>query len=122
MMADQVTDDWTKHWTGAVHAMCGLIRIDGKPYRYIGPKPDVRAMAQRSVRVTPTQTLYTFEQDGARLVLTFTTPALTNNLDTLSRPLTYLTWELDSADGKPHKIELYFDATAEWRVDKPTQV
>src|SRR5260221_12459099 len=81
-MADRLTDDWPKHWTGAVHAMCGLIRIDGKPYRYVGPRPDVPAMAQRSVRVTPTQTLYTFDQDAARLALTFTTPPLTNKLAT----------------------------------------
>ena len=121
-MADRLTDDWPKHWTGAVHAMCGLIRIDGKPFRYMAPQPDsLPPMAQRSVRVTPTQTLYTFEQDGARLVLTFTTPALTKNLDTLSRPVTYLTWELDSADGKAHKVELYLDVTAEWCVDKPAQ-
>src|SRR5207244_245896 len=90
-------------------------------FRFIGPKPDAPAMAQTSLRVTPTQTLYTFDQGGARLVLTFTTPALTNDLDLLSRPLTYVTFELDSSDGRPHQVQLYFDVTAEWCVDKPAQ-
>ena len=121
-MSDRLTDDWPKHWTGSIQAMSGLIRIDGKPFRYMGPKPEVPAMAQTSVRVTPTQSIYSFDQGGTRLVVTFTTPALTDDLDLLSRPLTYVTWELDSSDGRPHQVELYFDVTAEWCVDKPTQL
>jgi uncharacterized protein DUF4964 len=28
-MEDRLTDGWTKHWTGATHALCGMARIDG---------------------------------------------------------------------------------------------
>ena len=38
-MADRLTDGWSKHWTGATHAMAGLVRIDGRPYRIMGPDP-----------------------------------------------------------------------------------
>ena len=47
--ADKLTDDWPRHWTGAINAMCSMVRIDGKPYRIMGPQPaDVPAMEQNS--------------------------------------------------------------------------
>ena len=41
-MADRPTDDWSKHWTGSIQAMCGMVRIDGKPYRVLGPEPKAK--------------------------------------------------------------------------------
>jgi hypothetical protein len=121
-MADRLTDDWTRHWTGTIHAMVGLVRIDGQPYRYMGPE-NIKAppMKQLSVQVLPTRTLYQFEAAGINLTLTFTTPALLDDLDILARPVTYLTWDVRSADGQAHDVSLYFDATAEWAVDKVDQ-
>ena len=67
-------------------------------------------MQQVSVSVTPTRTIYTFEQAGVRLVLTFFTPAFPDDLDLLSRPVTYLTWDVAAADGKRHEVSIYLDA------------
>ena len=120
-MSDRLTDEWTKHWTGAVNAMCGLIRIDDKTYRFMGP-PQVKtpAMKQLSVEVLPTRTIYQFEEAGVHLALTFMTPALLDNLDILSRPVTYVTWDVRSFDHN-HAVSLYFDFTGEWAVDKVDQ-
>jgi hypothetical protein len=119
---NNLSDDWPKHWTGAAHAMCGLIRIDGKPYRWMGAAPrNVPAMAQKSVEVLPTRTIYEFEQDGVALTVTFLTPALPRDLDVLSRPVTYVVLTTQSTDGKGHKVDAYLDLTAEWAVDKPNQ-
>jgi hypothetical protein len=120
--ANRLTDDWPRHWTGAIQAICGMARIDGKTYRFIGPQPkQAPAMKQVSLEVLPTRTIYQFEAAGVHLTLTFTTPALPDDLDILSRPVTYLTWQARSADGKAHAVSLYFDCTAEWVVDKTTQ-
>jgi hypothetical protein len=35
-MADALTDDVTRHWTGAPNSILGLVRVDGKPYRFLG--------------------------------------------------------------------------------------
>jgi hypothetical protein len=121
-MNDRLTDAWTKHWTGTINAMCGLARIDGKPYRFMAPgQLKVPVMKQVSVEVLPTRTIYQFEEAGVRLTLTFTTPALLDDLDVLARPVTYVTWDVRSADQQPHTVALYFDCTGEWAVDKVEQ-
>lgn len=119
---DRLGEDWSRHWTGAIHAMCGMARIDGKPFRFLGAAPQgIPELPQTSVQVLPTRTLYRFEGGGVRLGVTFTTPALPHNLDLLSRPTTYVTWDVQAADGKPHQVSLYFDATGEWVVNQPSQ-
>lgn len=34
--ADHLYDDHTKHWTNKRNSMVGIIRIDGKPKRFLG--------------------------------------------------------------------------------------
>jgi hypothetical protein len=121
-MADQLTDDVTRHWTGTPQSLGGLVRIDGKPYRIIGNEPRrVPAMEQRSVQVLPTRTIYDFEAAGVGIALTFMTPALPSDLDVMSRPVTYVTWAAQSKDGKEHSVSLYFDASGQLTVDSLAQ-
>src|ERR1051326_2096804 len=94
-MADRLTDDATRHWTGTPQALTSMIRIDGKAYRLMGADPpSVAALPQSSLEVLPTRTLYTFEGANVRVALTFMTPLLPTDLDLLSRPATYITWEI----------------------------
>jgi hypothetical protein len=119
---DRLGEDWSRHWTGAIHAMCGMARIDGKPYRFMGAAPQgIPQLPQTGLEVLPTRTLYRFETGGVRLAVTFTTPAFPHDLDLLSRPVTYLTWEARATDGKEHRVSVYFDATGEWVVNQPSQ-
>jgi len=121
-MNDRLTDDWPKHWTGTVQALCAMARIDGKPYRFLAsPLNRVPAMKQVSVEVLPTRTLYQFEAGGVRLTLTFTSPLLPDNLDILSRPVTYVAWDVRALDGQKHAVSLYLDASAQWVVDTADQ-
>ena len=54
-MADKLTDQDTKHWTGARQPMVGLARIDGQTYRFMGGQPRMApAMNQISLTVTLT--------------------------------------------------------------------
>lgn len=119
---NQLTDGWSRHWTGTTQALSGLVRIDGVPYRYAGVVPEnTPAMKQKSVTVLPTRTLYVFEAAGVELTLTFLTPSLPDDLDVLARPVTYLVWSARSVDGKPHSVQIYFDVSGEWVVNTPDQ-
>ncbi|PYV21307.1 MAG: hypothetical protein DMG24_19940 [Acidobacteria bacterium] len=39
-------------------------------------------------------------------------PVLPNNLDLLSRPSTYVDWEIRATDGREHEAAVYYDNTA----------
>ena len=121
-MADRLTDDVPRHWTGTPQSLAGLVRIDGKSYRLMGSEPEeVPAMEQRKIEVLPTRTIYSFEAGGIGLTLTFMTPALPTDLDVMSRPETYIIWTVQSRDGKEHAVSLYFDASAQLAVDSLAQ-
>jgi hypothetical protein len=111
-MADRLTDVNTRHWTGVDQPLAGLIRIDNVAYRYMGADPrQIPAMQQVSLEVTPLHTIYTFEAAGVRLQVTFFTAAFPNDLDALSRPVDYLTWNITSTDSRPHAVDLLLDAS-----------
>jgi hypothetical protein len=120
--ADHLTDTPTKHWTGRPHRLTSFVRIDGKAWRVMGDQPaSVPAMKQKGVEVKPTRTIYTFESPAVEVTLTFTTPALPDDLTILARPVTYVTWDAKSADGLAHTVSVYFDATAEPAVNEVSQ-
>jgi len=119
---DRLTDVETTHWTGRSHRLTSLVRIDGKAYRVMGTSPaTVPALEQRSLTVLPTRTIYTFEGAGVALTLTFVTPALPEDIDVLSRPVTYVTYAFKATDGRNHDVQIYFDASSEIAVNEPRQ-
>ncbi|MGH9665493.1 MAG: DUF4964 domain-containing protein, partial [Bryobacteraceae bacterium] len=111
-MADNLTDEPTKHWTGTPQSLTGLLRVDGKNWRIMGIDParaaTTEAMPQTSVRVFPTRTVYQFANDAIDVTLEFVTPAFPDDLDILSRPATYIVWRVRSRDGRDHDVSLYF--------------
>src|SRR6266702_3629117 len=121
-MADNLTDQNTRHWTGTEMPMRGFVRIDGTPYRWMGRSPGATpAMKQTGLQITPTQTQYTFEAAGVRLQATFLSPSIPTDLDLLAQPVTYLTWKAAATDGKPHSIEVYLGVDARIAVDSADQ-
>jgi hypothetical protein len=121
-MADRLTDEPTKHWTGSAQPLCGLVRVDGQTYRCLGNEPaNIPAMDQTALEVRPTQTIYRFQTDRIGLTLTFSSPLLPDDLEVLARPVTYLTWEVSTLDGRGHRVTLYFDVACALAVNDPAQ-
>eukprot|EP01125_Pyxidicula_operculata_P012595 TRINITY_DN4140_c0_g1_i1.p1 TRINITY_DN4140_c0_g1~~TRINITY_DN4140_c0_g1_i1.p1 ORF type:complete len:704 (-),score=160.03 TRINITY_DN4140_c0_g1_i1:35-2146(-) len=124
-MSDNLYDDWTKYWPGTIKAFVGLVRVDGVAYRWMGPSTEAGGslpdpIPQKSVTVYPTRTVYTFSNPQINLEVTFTTPMIPNDLDSL-RPITYLTMKVTSNDGNSHHVQLYYDNTAEIAVNKVSE-
>ncbi|MGC3959946.1 MAG: DUF4965 domain-containing protein [Verrucomicrobiota bacterium] len=120
--ADNLNDKDTTHWTGKPHRLWSTVRIDGTNYRVMGGGAAGEAvLPQKSVTVLPTRTIYTFEGAGVALTLTFLTPALPEDIDILSRPVTYLTYDLRATDGKKHEVSIQLDASGEIAVNEPDQ-
>lgn len=125
-MSDELNGKRTEHWTGKPNRIAAYVRVDGKVYRVMGRDGDAQnlrtpAIPQKSVRVTPTRTLYTFEGAGVRLELTFLTPALPDDLDVMSRPVSYLEWTVASLDGTAHDATVLFLAMPDLVVNTPDQ-
>ena len=77
--------------------------------------------SQTSADVQATRTIYTFTCGEVDLRLTFMAPVLIDNLDLLSRPVNYITYEVVSNDGAEHAVEIYFEAGPHWARNTPSQ-
>jgi hypothetical protein len=108
----------TKHWTRHNHSLVSLIRIDGKTYRLMGVQPsDAPPLEQKSVEVLPTRSIYEFEGAGVHVTMTFMQPALPDDLDVYSWPLSYITWQVRSSDGGKHEVQLYDSTSSQLAVN-----
>ncbi|QHS56922.1 DUF4965 domain-containing protein [Mucilaginibacter sp. 14171R-50] len=82
---------------------------------------DVKTAKQTGVTINATQTIYTFKCGDADLKLTFTSPLLMDNLNLLSRPVTYITYSVKANNNKAHDVKVYFGASADLARNKPNQ-
>jgi hypothetical protein len=120
--ANRLWENDTTHWTGKPHRLGAMVRVDGTAYRLMGSSPQtIAALKQISLAVLPTRTIYQFAGHGVSVRLTFTTPALPEDISILSRPTTYVNCEVASTDSATHDVEFYFDASGELASDRPDQ-
>lgn len=120
-MANTITGDQTRHWTGVAQQINGIVRVDGRNYRFLG-RPDgtdIPPLTVVSQQVTPTRTIAVMTSPEISLRLTFLNPAFPEDMLEMSRPVTYLTWKVSSRDGRRHDVTLYLDASGNLAVNDP---
>jgi hypothetical protein len=76
---------------------------------------------QNDVRLSATQTIYSFTCGPVGLELKFIAPLLPQNPDLLSRPINYINYKVSSNDGEKHDVEVYFEITPQWAVNEINQ-
>ena len=117
--ADTLTGAETTHWTGVSQPIHGIVRVDGRNYRFLGRGNGLPALQSVSQEQTPTRTIAVMTSPEIQLTVTFLNPALPEDLATMSRPVTYLTMSIQSRDGNPHDVDLYLDAAGELATNDP---
>ena len=113
----------TEHWSGIpcpilagvyvghdFHSVSGF-DINGKLMK--------RRIYQRSVEVTPTSTVYKFENTQLKLELTFTTPLLLDRIDVLTRPVSYVAYKIENKTDQP--VRFVFGISTRACVNSKTQ-
>lgn len=68
----------------------------------------VTTATQTGVTVSATQTNYTFTAGPVNLGVNFRSPLLLDELEVAARPITYVTFDVRSQDGKPHSVQVFF--------------
>ena len=113
----------TEHWSGRPCPIVAGVFIDNKFHSVSGFDVDgklvKRRIYQRSVEVTPTSTIYKFENEYVKLDLTFTTPLLLDRIDILSRPVSYVAYKIEKKCDKP--MRFVFGISTRACVDNKTQ-
>ena len=115
---DHLNSRSTVHWTKHAHDLASLIRVDGASYRLMGGEPaSVPPLPQTGLQVTPTRSIYEFENQQVHVTMTFMRPALPNDLEAMALPISYITWEVRSTDGREHIVSVYDSTSSELAVN-----
>lgn len=124
---DTLTQAPTKHWTGTYQPLNGILEVDGQSFRFAGVANEtnletVAPAIQTGLEMLATQTNYHFTAGPVSLSLLFTSPLLIKNLDILSRPVSYVSFSVQSTDGKNHAVKILFSASTRIAVNEEQQL
>ena len=98
----------------------GLVDM-GLYRRNTGDNMMEQTAVQTGVDVQATRTIYDFTCGGVDMRLTFTAPLLMEDLELISRPVNYISYEVKSNDGADHDVAIYFEAAPDWARNTPDQ-
>lgn len=76
---------------------------------------------QKSCSVMATSSYYTLVCGPVELDLVFTAPQLYSDLDLLSTPINYISYQVRATDKKKHDVQIYFETTPEMAVREESQ-
>lgn len=123
--ADKLYNGYTKHWTEKPWPIYAAVYIDGVAHVAAGTDADYKTlrnrMHQTDLQITPLSTVYTFENYAAKLKLTFTTPLLLDRLDILTRPVSYMAYELEVKKEEAEVVQFVFGISAQGCVNSHDQ-
>lgn len=87
---------------------------------YTAPE-GVQKASQKSVDVMATSTYYTFTCGPVELDLMFTAPMIITDLDLLSTPINFISYQVRSTDNQAHDVQFYFSTTPVLTINEMAQ-
>ncbi|UYZ63127.1 glutaminase family protein [Hymenobacter weizhouensis] len=85
------------------------------------PLPATPTARQTSATVTATQTTYQFAAGPVQLTVNFLSPLLLEELETVARPVSYLTFGAASTDGRAHLVQVLLTESGSLAANTPYQ-
>ena len=76
---------------------------------------------QTACDVLPTSTYYTFTCGPVDLDIVFTAPFLMDDIELMSTPVNFISYQVRSNDGQEHNVQFYYGTTPELTVDNNNQ-
>lgn len=136
--SDDLTAGSTKHWTGAEQPLTGWMSVDNQLFRFMGAGdsaneaavakqlvdnkvPPIAVAKFKDVTVTATRTVYHYSCGPVDLNVQFTSPLLLNNWTVLTRPVSYVTFSVQTNDGREHETQIWVGVSANLAINKPEQ-
>ena len=124
-MSNNLYDDTTRHWCERKNSIGGFLRVDEKWYRFMGTLKtekercfrDLDSIPQVGCKVFPTKTEYEFENDILNIKIIFRTPLLLDDLYLMSRPVSYISYEIKYKNEQTHNTKVYFEISSECCVN-----
>ena len=115
--SDHLYDDHTKHWTGKLCPLLAGIYVDNQFFSMVGTTVDYtqfnpHRVFQKNVTVNPLSTIYEFENEHAKVTLTFTTPLLLDRIDIFTRPVSYVAYNIERKCDESKEIKFVFGISA----------
>lgn len=105
-----------KNTAGGQYLDAGLVTEDTSMQNI-----SLKKAKQTDVIINANQTIYTFDCENVTLTATFTSPLLLDDLDLMSRPISYISVKVKSKDNKEHQAKLYVGASSSIAVYTPQQ-
>ncbi|MBQ6823066.1 MAG: DUF4965 domain-containing protein [Clostridia bacterium] len=122
--ADKLYNGYTKHWTEKPWPIFAGLYVDGAVHVVAGTDADYKTLRNRihqtDLQITPLSTIYTFENHIAKVKLTFTTPLLLDRLDIMTRPVSYLAYEVEIKK-EAEDVQFVFGISAQGCVNSHDQ-
>lgn len=119
--SDKLYDTYTKHWSEKPWPIFIALYIDGAMYSIAGVDKDYVGLKnrihQKSLEVTPLSTKYVFENNVARVTLTFTSALLPNRPDILCRPVSYMAYDVEIKKEKYEDFKFVFGISSQGCVN-----
>ncbi|MVN77524.1 DUF4965 domain-containing protein [Hymenobacter sp. HMF4947] len=95
--------------------------LDAGLYETLPPPAPLPLAKQTAVAVTATQTTYTFVAGAVELKVNFLSPLLLDELETVARPVSYVTCTATAADGKTHPTQVLLTEAGTLATNTPYQ-
>lgn len=103
------------------HNTTGGSYIDFGLYENVLEVGSVQTAEQTSLDVMATSSYYAFTCGPVKLDLVFTAPMLIDDLDLISTPVNYVSYQVTSLDGKTHNVQFYLGTSAQLTVNEMNQ-